>query len=604
MAQVFPSESELEDQFEKAKAYLMSANRDGISVYDQLTRLMELLLDENPENIANDPARFEEMLTLLQKHSFIRGEGSSGSNEAPRKPPQELQRLSDNRALFERPAPEVKTTIEQPDPYTTITVTTTKPLTAPQYESVVEQNRFWTSAGCGMPEEEAFLLDRSITKLTMEKNLEEVRFVGKIFGLRGNYFIISSKRYVNDGEKIYQEVNTMPKAPRKKGSVPVQAEPGYVGNNRVSFWVSSHPSAAWRLLPDVTPQQVNGARAIKRLFTGDLDAEVIASPPFPWPESVYLRAQLARIVSGTYIAPNGALEEAEPLVEDEDEDEDEDSAKPTEAKYQRLTVPAKEFAEEEVDVAQFVALDQWVHAENRIFKNGRQTKVPEKPEADEEDEEEAEPAAEDDAEGDDGEAAEGDDAAAEEEEEEEEEEQELFSPIRNDHLFCAVDIPQPPPPIDEDDEDAYDEEEDEQQPQEPAPESNEPAKPTRDEDIADDDVTKMKIAAWTVRLAGNISTKHRVAVVQSLHWPGAVAYIGDNGKRWGCTYFGTGVKKTEFAFTPVPAPPVMKECADLTEVMDPTAAVEKLVRRGEEVPVADSEDEEADEEMEGDGPEM
>lgn len=603
MSQVHLTEADVDSQFEKAKSYLMCANRDGISVYDQLTRLMELLLDENPDNVANDPVRFEEILTLLQKYSFVRGESSSGSNEAPSKPPQELQRLSDNRALFERLAPEVHTTIEQPDPYTTVTTTTTKPLTAPQYESVVEQNRFWASAGCGMPEEEAFLLDRSITKLTMEKNLEEVRFVGKVFGLRGNYLIISSKRYVADGEKIYQEVNTMPKAPRKAGTVPVQAEPGYVGVNRVSFWVASHPSAAWRLLPDVTPQQINAARAIKRLFTGNLEAEVVASPPFPWDEAVYLRAQLARIVSGTYIAPNGALEEAEPLVEDEEEDDEDEEGppKPKEAKYQLLTTPAKDFAEEETDVAQFITLDQWVHAENIIFKNGRQTKVPPKPETDEEDEEEEEPQRNADEEDEEAEEGEGDEDEGEEEEEEEE--QELFVPIRNDHLFCAVDIPQPPPPID-DEEDEIDEEEEEEEAKEPVPEDNKPVKPTRDEDIADDDATKMKVAAWTVRLAGNISSRHRVAVVQSLHWPGAVAYIGENGKRWGCAYFGTGLKKTEFAFTPTPAPIILKECADLTEVMDPTAAVEKLVRRGEEVPMPDSEDEEMDEEAESDGPEM
>ncbi|TPP45133.1 Radial spokehead-like family protein [Leishmania donovani] len=491
MASTALSAAELEAQFANAKAYLMRADKDGVSAYDQLTRLMELLLEENPENVAGDPSKLHEILSFIQTHSFACGESTSACYEATQVPAEELRRFEDNKKLFDLPAPEVRTVIEQPDPYTTITTTTVVPLKAPSFESVAAQNKYWTAAGCGLADEEAFLLDRSITNLAMEKNLQDIKFFGKIFGTHSDYFVLRTRRYLEAGETVYVETNTMGKPPRKKGMVPVQAEPGYVGVNRYTFWVTASPSDKWEKLPDVTPQQINAARETKRFFTGDLSA----------------------------------------------------SRKPKEAKYKPLVVPSPDYGEEEVDVAQ-LTIDRWVHAEGYIYKNGRQTKVPEKPEPEEgEGEEEAEPEpAEPEA-----------DAQGEEEEEEgepeEDEEVELFAPIQNDHLYG----------------------------------------PLRDDDVPDDDPTKMKIACWTMRVENNVSKAHRMAVVQSLRWPGATAYAAEGGKRWSCVYFGNGMKKTDAAFTPPPAPPVQSECADITEVEDPTATVEKLVRRGEEIPEADSE---------------
>ena len=63
-------EAELDAQFANAKAYLMQADKDGVSAYDQLTRLMEALLESNPENVARDPAKLREVMSLIQTHSF------------------------------------------------------------------------------------------------------------------------------------------------------------------------------------------------------------------------------------------------------------------------------------------------------------------------------------------------------------------------------------------------------------------------------------------------------------------------------------------------------------------------------------------------------
>ncbi|RNF17769.1 putative flagellar radial spoke component [Trypanosoma cruzi] len=594
---VRPLVEDVEEMFGRTKAYLMNANKDGVSVYDQLTRLMEQLLDENPHDIAADPSRFNEIFTLLQQSSFVNGQSTPACNEPCSVPPSELARLADNERLFDRPPPETLTTIEQPDPYTTVTTTRIKPHTAPPYDSVAQHNLYWAWAGCGVTEEEAFLLDRSITMLAMEKKLRDVRFFGKIFGTKADYYVVSSQRYVQDGEKVYKEVNTMPRPARRKLEVPVQPEPGFVGVNRLSFWVTSHPSAEWKLLPDVTPQQILAGRRIKRLFTGDLNAAVIASPPFEWNEAVYLRVQLSRIASGTYISPMGALEEPEEEVDEEEEAEDDEgnaAKKLREAKYRPLTQPVKGFAsEEDSDVTQWAKLDQWVHSEGYIYANGRQTKVPEKQE-DEEDEEAEELQQQQQQE---------EEEEEEEGEEEEEEERELFTPINLDFLYAVINIPEPPK-VDEEDEE---EEEEDDDPAEDAAEAEKdfddmPPKPVTDADVPDDDPMKVKIAAWTVRVVNNNSKKHRVVVVRSLRWPGAVAFAAEGGKKWGCVYFGNGLNKTDFSFTPTLAPPVLPECGDITEVDDPTPATEKLVRRGEDPPEPDSEDEveEEEEEVEGD----
>ena len=90
-------------------------------------------------------------------------------------------------------------------------------------------------------------------------------------------------------------------------------------------------------LPDIRPEQIRGARSLKRLLTGNLQSAVSTYPPFQWDESVLLRAQIARITSTTVLAPNGWFsqeeddagetlivpsEEIEPVTMPEQEDPD------------------------------------------------------------------------------------------------------------------------------------------------------------------------------------------------------------------------------------------------------------------------------------------
>ena len=76
----------------------------------------------------------------------------------------------------------------------------------------------------------------------------------------------------------------------------------------------------WQKLPHVTPAQISTARLIRKLFTGDLDAEIITFPPFPGKERNYLRAQLARISAGTQISPSNYYTTGEEEEEEETEE--------------------------------------------------------------------------------------------------------------------------------------------------------------------------------------------------------------------------------------------------------------------------------------------
>lgn len=81
-----------------------------------------------------------------------------------------------------------------------------------------------------------------------------------------------------------------------------------VGANRYVYWVTDNLLEDWIQLPDTTPAHVNGARLIKHILTGNLNASLDTNPPFPGKERHFLRAQIARITHATTIIPKGLLE--------------------------------------------------------------------------------------------------------------------------------------------------------------------------------------------------------------------------------------------------------------------------------------------------------
>ncbi|TGZ51177.1 hypothetical protein CRM22_010755, partial [Opisthorchis felineus] len=100
------------------------------------------------------------------------------------------------------------------------------------------------------------------------------------------------------------------------------------------------------------------------LFTGNLDAKVDRTPPFPGTETNYLRAKIARISAATHISPEGFYhfgEEEEEEAIDEEEGERQNYVKNEE--YEPL--PMEKLADR--------SLQHWVHHVSYILPQGRVT---------------------------------------------------------------------------------------------------------------------------------------------------------------------------------------------------------------------------------------
>ena len=147
----------------------------------------------------------------------------------------------------------------------------------------------WANIGFG--EENTYKLQHSIKRLCIMSGADQVRFVGKIYGIDKDYWIVSGR--------LDDEVES--------GQDP-RCEARGVGVNELVYWVTDNLLNDWVQLPDAQPKHINCARQIKHIFTGDLNAKINSNPPFPGKERHLLRAQLARIFHATTIAPKGMYE--------------------------------------------------------------------------------------------------------------------------------------------------------------------------------------------------------------------------------------------------------------------------------------------------------
>ena len=125
----------------------------------------------------------------------------------------------------------------------------------------------------------------SIFKLQQSKKLSSARFFGKILGTGKDYYVVEAK-YVDEPERPEPEEGAPPP--------PVPLEASSEGCNTFAYFVTNDPAQEWAELPQVKPDQISAAMLIRKLFTGDLQADVRAYPPFPGKEKEYLRAQIVR----------------------------------------------------------------------------------------------------------------------------------------------------------------------------------------------------------------------------------------------------------------------------------------------------------------------
>ena len=167
----------------------------------------------------------------------------------------------------------------------------------------------------------------------------KLRFFGKIFGTEDDYYVAEGE--ADGGEDDEGEEK------------PAEFEPKGTGVNKFTYWVSHQSFDAWTKLPDLFPKDVEAARQIKVLFSGNLDRTIFTNPFFFGKEKHYLRAQIARISHSTTLCPKGLfrLTEDSPKEIEENAPEEGDIIKPT--------------------TNQMCVADMWCHHSVGILKNCR-----------------------------------------------------------------------------------------------------------------------------------------------------------------------------------------------------------------------------------------
>lgn len=130
-----------------------------------------------------------------------------------------------------------------------------------------------------------------LQKLAVLSGARSLRFMGKIFGTKKDYWIVSGTL-----DHVEEPLRDR------------QVEPRGTGVNTSVYWVTDNVLHDWIQLPECKPEYIAFARLIKHVLTGDLNATIDSNPPFPGKERHFLRAQLARIFAATQIAPKGLYE--------------------------------------------------------------------------------------------------------------------------------------------------------------------------------------------------------------------------------------------------------------------------------------------------------
>mmetsp|Transcript_91702 Transcript_91702/g.268382 ORF Transcript_91702/g.268382 Transcript_91702/m.268382 type:complete len:433 (-) Transcript_91702:108-1406(-) len=202
----------------------------------------------------------------------------------------------------------------------------------------VEEAEMLSWAGVGFGQLESYRVMCSLRNLAnkeSEAGLNKLRFWGKVLGTFADYYVAEAQR--GEGE-----------LPEGEEEMEV---PGTPGVNQYLYYVTNDLTGDWQKLPDVRPSEIVSARKIRRLLTGDFNAQVITHPHFDGTEAMLLRAQIARISSDTVLCLKGFLARDEEAEEEAPPEEKEDFVAP----------PPPEL----------LKLGSWTHMAHHLLKNGR-----------------------------------------------------------------------------------------------------------------------------------------------------------------------------------------------------------------------------------------
>ena len=207
-------------------------------------------------------------------------------------------------------------------------------------DDIMSQAKLFEWGGVSFSEEEWFKIQMAMKKLMLKNDCEYIRFFGKIFGIKSDYYIIQGiqKRYSMKNPLVHIESR------------------GNEGINRYTFWVSNSILESWYELPDITPQQLVASRQFKYHFTGDLNSKVKSFRTFPGKEMHLLKSQIVRILHSSCIVPKGYLKVSENFKEQ------------LEGKVTELDEEYKSPTFEEMKSPE---VENWIHEHAYIFPNGK-----------------------------------------------------------------------------------------------------------------------------------------------------------------------------------------------------------------------------------------
>lgn len=432
-------------------------------------------------------------------------------------------------------------------------------------ENFLLMQYFWRLCGLGFHQQEAYLLSLTLQNLQQHPAVSNCRFWGKIFGLKKSYFIAEvdlTEEEIKKREKLMleeinekiawysqsQDVETtitpdisltpgynfrlypseeLAKMTPVAVGIPISQfiptfdiPPEIIGTalNRKSYFVINDPTDNWIELPIVTPKQIDVCRKIKKYFTGDLESEIFSFPLFPGREKHLLRATIARITSGTYIAPTGyyrkqtkrdlglqlGVEEEEEEFDEEDEELDND-----------VVILNEDYKPHNLQDLKHPL--NWVHVRPNILPQGRikffnMAK-------------------------------------------------ELKEFQRQQRLL-----------------EGYEEEEQMEEEEEIDEEEEPPPGPALLDSIANDKTTE-NIYNWTLRFSSIHNQMNRMVLVKSNLWPGSFTFSYENFTD--SIYIGWGQKYISRNYSPIHLPHIQEEYphdVTITEILDPTPEDEELYR--------------------------
>ena len=207
-------------------------------------------------------------------------------------------------------------------------------------EDVLQQSKLFEWGGISFSDEEWYKIRMAMKKILVENDCEYLRFFGKIYGIKSDYYIIQGLL------KTY---------PMKNPQVHVESR-GNEGINRFTFWVSNSLLESWYELPDINHNQIIASRRFKYHLTGDLNAKVKSFVSFPGKEMHLLKCQIIRILHSSCIVPKGYYKISENFKEQLEG---------------KVTEIDEEFKSSTFEEMKGTEGESWVHEHAYIYPSGK-----------------------------------------------------------------------------------------------------------------------------------------------------------------------------------------------------------------------------------------